>query len=289
MEDDLIRQVTQFLPQGRNTYVGIGDDCAVIRSPKKGKLLLLKTDCVVEEIHFKKNTPAARVGWKALCRAISDIAACGGTPTHSLITFAVPSNLSKHWLQSAYRGIEQAARQFDIGIVGGESSCSPQTLFLSVSLIGHVSPKHLVLRSGARPGDSLFVTGQLGGALRSHHLKFTPRLAEAQWLTTHFSIHAMMDLSDGLGSDLPRMARASQTGFEIQPQSLPKTPGCSIEQAISDGEDYELLFAISPRNDQSLLKYWPFPKLRLTKIGHMTSSPKKNTSLTPGYNHFRPC
>lgn len=286
MEDILIDRLTRSLPQGRNTLIGIGDDCAVIHSPQKGRLLLLKTDCIVEGIHFSENAPATWVGWKALCRAISDIAACGGTPTHALITFAAPPELPQRWLAAVYRGLERAARQFKIGIVGGESSRSPKTFFLSVTLVGHVSKQHLTLRSGACSGDSLFVTGRLGGSLRGRHLKFVPRLAEAHWLVSHFPVHAMMDLSDGLGSDLPRMAKASRTGFWIDLQLLPKTPGCSTEQAISDGEDYELLFAISPRQEKSLLKRWPFPRLKLTKIGHMISDLKQSTPLALGHDHF---
>lgn len=287
MEDALIDQLTRSLPQGQGTFAGIGDDCAVTHSPRKGELLLLKTDCIVEGIHFAKDAAATQVGWKALCRAISDIAACGGIPTHALITFAAPPDLPIRWLKSVYRGLARAARQFDIGIVGGESARSPKTFFLSVTLIGRVLQRHLVLRSGAQPGDSLFVTGRLGGSLRGHHLRFTPRLLEARWLTAHFPIHAMMDLSDGLGSDLPRMARASHTGFEVQPQWIPKNSGCSFEQAISDGEDYELLFAISPQNEKLLFKQWPFPRLKLTKIGQMTAHPKQSSRLPPGYDHFK--
>ncbi len=288
MEDALIDKLTRSLPEGYHTIVGIGDDCAVTQSPKKGELLLLKTDCIVEGIHFEKNAPGKWVGWKALCRAISDVAACGGIPTHALITFAAPSDVSQRRLQSVYLGIERAARQFDIGIIGGESSRSPSSFFLSVTLTGSVLRRHLILRSGAHPGDSLFVTGRLGGSLRrQHHLKFTPRLMEARWLATHIPIHAMMDLSDGLGSDLPRMAKASRTGFEIQPTLLPRTPGCSVEQAISDGEDYELLFAIPPKKEAFLIQQWPFPRLKLTKIGYMTAHPKRSTPLARGYDHFK--
>ncbi|ALJ56740.1 Thiamine-monophosphate kinase [Candidatus Xiphinematobacter sp. Idaho Grape] len=291
MEDSLIRKLVQSFPQGRDVLVGVGDDCAVVRYPHAEKLLLLKTDCVIEGIHFKKDTPAIWVGWKALCRAISDVAACGGVPAHALVTFATPDRLSIRWLQSIYRGIGRAARRFGVSVIGGESSRSLDTLFLSITLTGYVSVQRLTLRSGAQPGDSLFVTGQLGGSLqRGHHLKFIPRLAEARWLTTHFSIHAMTDLSDGIGSDLPRMAAASQTGFEINLQLLPRNPGCSIRQALSEGEDYELLFAIPPGEEKRLLRQWDpiFPSTRLTRIGHMKtcSESEKSTPLPTGYDHF---
>jgi len=219
------------------------------------------------------------------------VAACGGTPAHALVTFATPKRLSMRWLQSIYRGIGRAARQFGVSVIGGESSRSLDSIFLSITLTGYVTVQRLALRSGAQPGDSLFVTGQLGGSLqREHHLKFIPRLAEAHWLTTHFSIHAMTDLSDGIGSDLPRMAAASQTGFEVNLQLLPRNSGCSIQQALSEGEDYELLFAIPPREEKRLLRRWDstFPSTRLTRIGHMKtcSEGDKSTPLPTGYDHF---
>lgn len=290
MEDRLIHQLVPSFPKRSDTLVSIGDDCAVIQYPHVDKLLLLKTDCVIEGIHFKKDTPAVWIGWKAVCRAISDIAACGGTPAHALVTFAIPNRLSVRWLKSIYRGIMRAANQFEVNIIGGESSRSLDSFFLSITLTGYVAVQQLVLRSGARPGDSLFVTGKLGGSIQGHHIKFIPRLAEARWLTSNFSIHAMMDLSDGIGSDLPRMATASQTGFEINPQLLPRNPGCSIRQALSDGEDYELLFAISPQEEKLLLRQWDiaFPSTKLTRIGNMINCSKKNksTPLFAGYDHF---
>ncbi|QQY10092.1 MAG: thiamine-phosphate kinase [Candidatus Xiphinematobacter sp.] len=291
MEDSLIRKLVRSFPQRRDVLVGIGDDCAVVKCPRAGKLFLLKTDCVIEGVHFKRDTPAVWVGWKALCRAISDVAACGGIPAHALVTLAVPAQLSTRWLQSLYRGIRRAAGQFGVSIIGGESSHSLGALFISITLTGYVAAQQLTLRSGAQPGDSLFVTGQLGGSLRrGHHLKFTPRLAEAHWLTTHFSIHAMTDLSDGIGSDLPRMAGASHTGFEVNPQLLPRNPGCSIRRALSEGEDYELLFAIPPVEEKRLLRQWDltFPSTRLTRIGHMKarSENDENTPLPAGYDHF---
>jgi thiamine-monophosphate kinase len=152
------------------------------------------------------------------------------------------------------------------------------------------------LRSGGKPGDFLYVTGQLGGSIRGKHLRFEPRLAEALWLAGHFAINAMIDLSDGLGSDLPRLAKASNTGFEIDRERLPLSKGCSIEQAIADGEDYELLFAVSPAIAPPLEERWnkKFPTLALTQIGRLIepSRQKLNPSESdqfsnPGYDHFR--
>jgi thiamine-monophosphate kinase len=174
-----------------------------------------------------------------------------------------------------------------VEIVGGETARSPGGAFLSVALTGWVERGRCVLRSGGKAGDALYVTGRLGGSLAGKHFDFTPRLAEARWLTEHFRLHAMMDLSDGLGSDLPRLARASGCGFALG--DLPLSPGCSRENALADGEDYELLFALSPRHAARLELTWPFPKLPLTRIGALTPPGKPGQNAAPlphGYAHF---
>jgi thiamine-monophosphate kinase len=165
-----------------------------------------------------------------------------------------------------------------------------------VALTGIVEKRRALLRSGGKPGDLLYVTGRLGGSIRGKHLRFEPRLAEALWLSDHFTINAMIDLSDGLGSDLPRLAKASRTGFEITRERLPLNKGCSIERAISDGEDYELLFAVPQEVAPTLEERWSkkFPMLLLTQIGWLTepSTRKLNAAgfdqaTTSGYDHFR--
>src|SRR5205807_4840725 len=128
-----------------------------------------------------------------------------------------------------------------------------------------------ISRSGGKRGDDLFVTGRLGGSLLEKHLRFVPRINESRWLTKNFRVHAMMDLSDGLGADLPRLAKASKLDFKIDKAALPLAPGAKIDNAISDGEDYELLFAISPRDRAALERAWrkKFPKLPLTRVGSL--------------------
>src|SRR5205814_7806749 len=127
---------------------------------------------------------------------------------------------------------------------------------VSVSIAGFVEKNRSVSRHGGKAGDDLFVTGRLGGSIGGKHLRFIPRIEESRWLTKNFSIHAMMDLSDGLGADLPRLARASKVGFEIELENLPLNRGAKIGNAISDGEDYELLFASSPHQSKRLLRSW---------------------------------
>jgi thiamine-monophosphate kinase len=230
------------------------------------------------------------VGWKAMVRPLSDFAAMSGLPQFALVTLVVPARKTISWVRSLYRGIEKAARVFNVAIVGGETSNINGPAVISISLTGFVERGRWVGRAGGKAGDELFVTGRLGGSLRGHHLKFIPRIAESRWLAENFRIHAMMDLSDGLGADLPRLARASGVGFEVDEAALPLNRGCTIRQAISDGEDYELLFAISAKESRSLLSRWQrkFPKVPLTRIGRLNPKSKiQNRKFPAGYLHFK--
>ena len=269
--------------------VGAGDDCAVIGRPRDARWQLLKTDAVVEGIHFLATDNPQRVGWKALCRAISDIAAMGGVPAHALITLAAPSTTHVARVKALYTGLRKAARKYGVAIVGGETSCSPGPLFLSIALTGWVERKCCVLRSGGRPGDLLYVTGRLGGSLAGKHLDFRPRLDEARWLVSHFKPRAMMDLSDGLAADLPRLAAASRCGYVVEEGRLPLHRGCTRVQAMTDGEDFELLFALAPRSATALEAAWKqrFPRIPLTRIGQLLhpSSFILHPSLR-GHDHF---
>lgn len=289
-EPELLKMISALLPKtSRDVLAGIGDDCAVIKPGRNGDLQLLKTDALVEGVHFAPGTPNESVGWKALCRPLSDIAAMGGTPLHAMITVAAPPTWSSSSWKGLYRGIAKAASAHGVSVVGGETVRSPGQAFLSVSLTGTVAKKNLRLRNGARPGDFLCVTGRLGGSLRSgRHLAFTPRLTEGQWLGARKEVHAMMDLSDGIGSDLPKLASESRCSFRIVEESLPKHRACSVNQAISDGEDYELLLAVSPGGWASLMRDWNkrFPTLQLTCIGSMASPKEASTPLRSGYDHL---
>ncbi len=289
-EDAVVATLTRGLPLGGDVRHGAGDDCAVIGGPRDRIWRLLKTDCVVEGVHFEKAEKPARVGWKALCRAVSDIAAMGGLPKHALVTVAVSRDASMAWLRNLYAGLRRAARRFDVSIVGGETSRSPGPAFISVALTGEVERTRCVTRVGGRAGDLLFVTGRLGGSLAGKHLDFTPRLAEARWLTANFRVRAMMDLSDGLAADLPRLARMSGCGFEICGGKIPCSRGCSVERALGDGEDFELLFAVRPSDAARLEAKWriKFPRLPLTRIGMLTRRPARAKQATKhrGYDHF---
>ncbi len=289
-EDALLKVLLAGVPIGRNVVIGPGDDCAAVRIPGTKDLLLLKTDCVVEGAHYLPSHDPARIGWKALCRAVSDIAAMGGEPLHALVTVFSPRETPVAYWQDFYRGLTKAAKKFGIGIVGGETSSAPHAA-ISVSVIGRVEPQRLVTRSGGHPGDLLFVTGRLGGSLAGHHLDFVPRVPEGRWLSAQGSVRAMMDLSDGLAADLPRLASASNCGFEIDPARLPRRRGCDVKQALSDGEDYELLLAVPPRLSAKLTAGWKrrFPKVSLSQIGRLTKPGAGTVNLPPGFDHFFHC
>ena len=290
-EEELLQLIRDRLPPpGRDVLTGIGDDCAVIRRGASSQMLqLLKTDAIVEGVHYPRGTPPALVGWKALCRPLSDIAAMGGTPLHAMITVAAPSSWENSEWRALYRGIGRAAQKFGVSVVGGETVRSPGPAFLSVSLTGEVPATRLKLRSGAKPGDLICVTGKLGGSLRSgRHLRFHPRLSEGCWLAERRGITAMMDLSDGLGSDLPKLAAESSCSFRIVEDSIPRNRGCTSANALSDGEDYELLITISPQKWPDLIRAWHkrFPSLSLTCIGAMGLPLESSTPLPSGYDHL---
>ncbi len=289
-EDAVVEALTRGLPAGKNVVVGAGDDCAVLGKKTDATWLLAKTDAVIEGVHFLPDDDPARIGWKALCRAISDIAAMGGIPAHALVTLGVPGSTEMDWVRELYAGLRKAAKRFGVGIVGGETCRSPAAKFINISLTGHVERSHCILRSGGKAGDFLYVTGRLGGSLHGKHLDFTPRLEEARWLAQNHKPAAMMDLSDGLGADLPRLAAASSCGHEIWPMSLPCTFGCTALNAMNDGEDFELLFAVRPAAAEALERDWKseFPRLDLTRIGQLTKASSRSAPRNEGgFDHFR--
>ncbi len=289
-EDRLLDQLLPRLPVNKSVVARAGDDCAVIKRPGGRNFLVFKTDCIVEGVHFRPEANALEVGWKAMMRPLSDFAATSALPQFTLITLIAPKETESRWVNKLYRGLRKAAARFKVNIVGGETSSTLGPVVISVSIVGFVEKNRWVSRRGGKVGDDLFVTGRLGGAIKEKHLRFMPRIDESRWLTKNFSIHAMMDLSDGLGVDLPRLARASKMGFTIEMESLPLNRGAKIDNAISDGEDYELLFAISPPDSARLQKGWrkKFPKLPLTRIGCLNpQSAIRNPQLQGGYVHFQ--
>ena len=286
-EDQVVAQLVKALPNDARVLVRAGDDCAVVRH--EPGLLLLKTDCVIEDVHFTRASSPRAIGWKALCRAISDVAAMGGRPGDGLITLAVPPSLQLSWVRGLYAGLRRAAETYRMNLVGGETARSLNGIFISVALTGYLPSGRYVTRAGGRPGDSIFVTGKLGGSLAGRHLRFEPRVEEAVWLNENFHLHAMMDLSDGLAKDLPRLARASGVGFRLDRAALPLNRGCTADQGLGDGEDYELLFTTALEEGTRLQAVWAqaFPRLKLSRIGELTAARTPVGRPRGGYDHFR--
>lgn len=308
-ELELISRLLPGLPSNDGVIVGAGDDCAVLSSGGTDHQIIFKTDAVVEGIHFEPDAPPDKVGRKALARCLSDIAAMAGTPTSALVTIGLPGNREAAWVEEVYAGMGRLAREHGVAIVGGETTRCPERAFLSLALLGQVPAGGAVLRSGAKPGDALFVTGELGGSLAGKHLEFKPRLREARWLADRFEIHAMIDLSDGLASDLRHVLRASNVGAELLAGAIPISRAAKMEArrsgsakpplaaALTDGEDFELLFAVASKDAVPLLDQWKatFPDPRLGCIGKVTEDLgvhlRDKSGLTPlpahGYVHLK--
>src|SRR5438067_2391414 len=187
-EDLLLDQLLGALPASRRVIAGAGDDAAIVAAPDPGELIVLKTDCVVERVHFETNASPEQVGWKAMMRPLSDYAAVSGIPEFSLVTLIVRRDMNVSWVKRVYRGLTRAARRFQVSIVGGETSSTAGPAAISVSIMGRVEKKRRVSRSGGKPGDDLFVTGRLGRSIRGKHLGFIPRIEESRWLTANFRI-----------------------------------------------------------------------------------------------------
>ena len=281
-EDGLIARICRDLPKPAHVIVGPGDDCAVVGAGEE--LTLLKTDAVVAGVHFLSNEKSPRVGWKAVARVLSDFAAMGGEPGEVLITLALAPEVSVDWVDGLYRGMSSCLKQHGGVIVGGETTSLPQgtPTMISVAGKGRVARANLDTRGGGRPGDGIYVTGRLGGSIHGKHLDFTPRLREAGWLVSNGGVTAMMDLSDGLAKDLPRLARMSGVGFELNRDSLPCSEGSTLAQAIGDGEDYELLLT----SGDDLKPAWDkkFPELEITRIGTLLEG--AGDSIEGGWDHF---
>jgi thiamine-monophosphate kinase len=282
-ESSLIALLTRDWKHDRSIVEGVGDDCAVLRWKKHG--LLFKTDAIAEGVHFSKDTLPRWVGRKAIARVLSDFAAMGGVPWAAVVTLGIPANFCVKRLRGIYRGMTAVACEYGLQLVGGETIRTEQ-LLLSVAAVGRaVYPP--ILRSKAKVGDRIYVTGYLGESWPRRHLTFTPRLEEGLWLARHRFPSAMMDVSDGLGVDFIRLARASNVGVELDEGSIPRHRGVSLRQAMERGEDYELLFTVSAAKAKKLERAWPF-HTRLTCVGRITDSFVKAFKNWPwgGYDHL---
>ncbi|MDB6024763.1 MAG: Thiamine-monophosphate kinase [Verrucomicrobiales bacterium] len=277
----LIAELTRSLPKNDTVVVGSGDDCAVLDLGLPDQFVLFKTDAVVEGMHFLTECEPEKIGRKALARCLSDIAAMGGAASSALVTIALPKKFDVEFVKRIYTGLNEIAAAHGLAIVGGETTTNPERVLISISLLGLVDKKKCILRSGAKVNDAIFVSGELGGSLAGRHLEFEPRLAEARWLAQNFQIHSMIDLSDGLASDLRHILHASKVGADILASAIPISRAAKLQaraessskppllSALTDGEDFELLFTVNTKDAVPLLDGWKkeFPKTKLSCIG----------------------
>lgn len=307
-EFELIARLSRNLPLNESVVAGAGEDCAVLELGVPDRYVLFKTDAVVEGIHFASDARPEKIGHKALARCLSDVAAMAGTPTAALITLGLPRQFDPDCVERIYAGINALARRHGVAIAGGETTTNPERILISVALIGSIGKQRCIRRSGAKAGDAIFVSGELGGSLAGKHMDFEPRLNEARWLAEHFDIHAMIDVSDGLAGDLRHMLRASGAGAELLSQSIPISRAAKLQgrgessakppllAALTDGEDFELLFTLGSGDAVAVLDGWKnqFPEVPLTCIGRITETPglklRDKNGLRElalrGYEHF---
>ncbi len=298
-ESDLIERLSRraALPKNAGVVLGIGDDCAIVRPRGSSEDLLFTTDLLLEDVHFRRATHApADVGWKALARGLSDIAAMGGEPRFCLLSQALAPRTDTAWVDAFSSGLHRLARREKVPLIGGDLGHAAR-LACDIVVCGAVPRGTALRRSGARAGDAIYVSGSLGasalglagGPLRARrrHLRPQPRLALGRFLRTRIRATAAMDLSDGLSLDLRRLALASGLTAEIE--APPVFPGATVEQALDGGEDYELLFTAPPRTRVPRA----FEGLPLTRIGTMRKGRAgvvllDSAPLPPrGYDHLQ--
>jgi thiamine-monophosphate kinase len=300
-EDTLVQRITKALASKArpSLTLGVGDDAALLQ-PRPSHQLILTCDWFLEGSHFLRDKhPADSIGWKCLARAVSDVAAMGGEPQYFLLSLALPETHTGKWLDGFLKGLRRATRRLRCQLAGGDTTRSNKIL-INITVVGEARAGRAVLRSGAKPGDLLFVSGRLGEAdlglrsLRSgraagqrnslwvkKHLYPEPRLALGQWLAAKRLATAMMDLSDGLSTDVSRLCAASQVGARIAIDKVPKaqailrkgrTSISLTEMALHGGDDYELLFTVRP----NLAARVPtsFRGLPLSCIGEITRERK---------------
>lgn len=272
---------------------GIGDDCAVLPGSRGRQLITV--DPVIYRRHFDDTVPPRAVGAKLLKRNLSDLAAMGGRPTAAVLALTLDARVSLRWLEEFYRGLAGSARNYGVPIVGGDVAQADGILAASLTLLGAATGRRVLTRTGAKRGDAIYVTGVLGHSLASgHHFRFTPRLREGAWLAGRNEVRAMMDVSDGLAKDLHALTPGNTTPALLA-SALPLRAGADVRSALTNGEDYELLFALSAGADaEKFHRDWrrAFPRTRLSRIGRFVRPadlPADALRLAAyrGYEHLR--
>jgi len=285
--------------------IGIGDDMAQIRLADDVSVLIT-TDMLLEGVHFDlQKCTVKQAGYKAMAASLSDCAAMATVPIAAVVSVALPKNFGEKELKQLHSGITRAGDKFDCPLVGGDITCwqASQALVISVAMLSRTAGSKPVGRHGANVGDVICVTGALGGAMYGKHLEFEPRVREAIKITAMVNVNAMIDISDGLSSDLNRICRASRVGAIINAAQIPVSDDATrgdnpLSSALNHGEDFELLFVLSPAECHKLLSEWSGP-VPITQIGTITDATKMQImqikmpdgqlrDLQPqGYDHLR--
>ena len=314
-EKKLIRQIRRLALGGPSVVMGIGDDCAVLRVPP-GHELLVTTDFTIENVHFRRDWhPPELVGRRCLRRGLSDIAAMGGEPRAAFLSLAVGSGVPQKWLDRFLKGLLDLAGEFKVPLAGGDTAQSPAGIQADIVVVGSVPRGKAVLRSGAKPGEQIYVTGELGGAAAalarlaeskpvgvgsaqrfSGQYRPQARVAVGQSLRRRGLASAMIDLSDGLSTDLEHICQESHVGAEIEAEAIPRAEVArgkkrvALELALHGGDDYELLFTSAAAVPAQVAG------VRVTRIGRTTKSAgmrligadgKKQPLRAAGWEHFK--
>lgn len=300
-ELELIRWIRERAPSHPSVRTGIGDDCAVIMAPGSGGLFVLTTDLLVCGTHFTEDDDPRAVGWKALAVSVSDVAAMGCRAVAAVVAVALREELTGDYARALVNGITEMAGEVGVALAGGDSTVTTGPVTICTTVTGEPPDgREPVLRSGARPGDALLVTGDLGGSLAGRHLNFLPRQPEGLVLNSDWDVHAMIDLSDGLSTDAGHLARESGVTLRFDSARIPISPAAAdkddpLTAALIDGEDFELLFAVAS-GDAGMLVAAGLAGTPVTLIGEVVAGPPEVLIIGPdgketplhggGYEHF---
>tara|TARA_R110002072_G_scaffold303108_2_gene493868 strand:- start:34818 stop:35768 length:951 start_codon:yes stop_codon:yes gene_type:complete len=279
-EFQLIESFRTAIGNAPHVLTGIGDDTAVVE--RSDGDILLAADMLLEGVHFDLATAMPfQVGRKVLAVNLSDVAAMAGRPKYALVSLALPRQFSNRhgdrFGEQLFDGLHSLAQEFDTVIVGGDTNSWDGPVVINVAIVGEVSSGTAITRAGAKPGDWIFVTGSLGGSITGHHLDFTPRVHEALVLRDACRLNSMIDVSDGLVADLYHILEESKVGARLNAASIPISQAAAsaanddltpLEHALGDGEDFELLFTVSPEDGQRLTSSNPL-SIPLSHIGEI--------------------
>jgi thiamine-monophosphate kinase len=310
-ERKLIQQIRRSARGGESVVTGIGDDCAVLSVPP-GHELLVTTDFTIEKVHFRRDWHRPElVGRRCLTRGLSDIAAMGGEPRAAFLSLAVPGDVPQKWVDRFLKGLLDLAEEFKVPLAGGDTAQSAGGIQADIVVVGSVPRGKAVLRSGAKAGERIYVTGELGGSAAAlarleeskplgaeyvRHFRPQARVAVGQWLRQQGVASAMIDVSDGLSTDLEHICQESHVGAEIEAEAIPRAQvglgkkRVALELALHGGDDYELLFTSAAAIPSEV------EGVRVTRIGRTTQSAgmrligadgKARRLAAAGWEHFK--